>query len=114
MAYDPVKSIKYDKSSKGGAPMISFEHVKALVVPVLRKHGITKAGLFGSIVRGETHKRSDVDILVKIDADISLLDFVRIKQELEEVLDRKVDLLEYSAIKPSLRRKIRQEEVPIL
>ena len=94
--------------------MISVEAVKALVVPVLRKHGVKKAGLFGSLVRGEAHKRSYVDILVRIDSDISLLDFVGIKQELEEVLERRVDLLEYGAIKPGLRRKIRQEEIPIL
>ena len=94
--------------------MISIKAVKSLVVPVLRKHGVKKAGLFGSLVRGEVHKRSDIDILVKIDTDISLLDFVGIKQELEEVLKRKVDLLEYDAVKPGLRRKIQQEEIAIL
>ncbi len=94
--------------------MISIEAVKSLVVPVLRRHGIKKAGLFGSLVRGETHKGSDVDILVEIDTDISLLDFVGIKQELEKVLKRKVDLLEYDAVKPGLRGKIRQEEIPLL
>ena len=94
--------------------MISIKAVKSLVVPVLRKHGVKKAGLFGSLVRGEAHKKSDIDILVKIDTDISLLDFVGIKQELEEVLKRKVDLLEYDAVKPGLRRKIQQEEIAIL
>jgi predicted nucleotidyltransferase len=94
--------------------MLSIEAVKLLVLPVLRKHGVKKAGLFGSLVRGEAHKRSDVDILVEIDEDISLLDFVGIKQELEKVLKRKVDLLEYAAVKPRLRRKIQQEEIPIL
>jgi hypothetical protein len=94
--------------------MISIKAVKSLIVPVLRKHGVKKAGLFGSLVRGEAHKKSDIDILVKIDADISLLDFVGIKQELEEVLKRRVDLLEYDAVKPGLRRKIRQEEIAIL
>lgn len=94
--------------------MISIEAVKLLVVPILRKHGVKKAGFFGSIVRGETHKRSDVDILVEIDTDISLLDFVGIKQEIEKVLKRRVDLLEYDAVKPGLRKKILQEEIPII
>lgn len=57
---------------------------------------------------------SDIDILVEIDSDISLLDFVGIKLELEEALNRKVDLGEYNTIKPFLRERIMKEQEIIL
>jgi len=56
----------------------------------------------------------DIDILVEIRQDISLLDFIRIKQEVAEALGQDVDLVEYDAIKPRLRDKILSEQVSIL
>ncbi len=89
--------------------------IKNKIMPILKKYGIKRAGIFGSIVRGEARENSDVDILVEIERDdLSLLDFVGIKLELEEVLGRKVDLVEYSVIKPIVREQILSEEVAIL
>ena len=91
-----------------------IKEVKDKIVEVLKKHGIKRGGLFGSIVRGEMKEYSDIDILVEIEKDISLLDFIGIKLELEDELGRKVDLVEYCAIKPSIRDKILKEQVVIL
>ena len=91
-----------------------IEEVKDKIVKVLKKHGVKRGGLFGSIVRGEMKEDSDIDILVEIEKDISLLDFIGIKLELEDGLGRKVDLVEYCAIKPSIRDKILKEQVVIL
>ncbi len=71
-------------------------------------------GLFGSVLRREARENSDIDILVEIEDDISLLDFVGLKLEIEEALGRKVDLVEYSTIKPLLRERILKEQVEIL
>jgi len=57
---------------------------------------------------------SDIDILVEIDKNISLLDFVGIKLEIEETLGRRIDLVEYHTIKPLLKDRILKEEVAIL
>jgi len=84
------------------------------IVPILKFYNIKKAGLFGSLVRGELQKDSDIDILVEIKGDISLLEFVGIKLEIEEALGRKVDLVEYAAIKPLLRDNILKEQVAII
>ena len=59
-------------------------------------------------------KNSDIDILVDIKADISLLDFVGLKQKIEEVLGRKVDLVEYDTLKPILRERILKQQVVLL
>jgi hypothetical protein len=94
---------------------MTINEIKRKVLPVLRKYDLKKAGIFGSIARGELREDSDVDILVEIGRDdISLLDFVGIKLELEDALGRKVDLVEYDTLKPLLRERILAEEVPIL
>ena len=91
-----------------------IEEIKRKILPILKKHGVTKAGVFGSIVRGEAREDSDIDILVEIESDISLLDFVGIKLEIEEALGQKVDLVEYKTIKPLLKERILSEQVAIL
>lgn len=93
---------------------LKIEEIKQKVVPILKRHEAKRAGLFGSCVRGELEEDSDIDILVEIDTDISLLDFVGIKLEIEEVLGRKVDLVEYSTLKPFIRDTILNEQVVIL
>lgn len=91
-----------------------IEDVKRKILPILEHYGVKKAGLFGSIVRGELREDSDIDILVEIEKDISLLDFVEFKLEIEEKLGRKVDLVEYGAIKPLLKDIILKGQVAIL
>lgn len=91
-----------------------IEGLKKKILPILKFHGVKKAGLFGSVVRGELSEESDIDILVEIDDDTSLLDFMGLKLEIEETVGRKIDLIEYSEIKPLLKDNILKEEVAIL
>ena len=91
-----------------------IEKIKKKILPVLLRHGVRKAGLFGSFVRDEMSGESDIDILVELDSDISLLDFVGIKLEIEEVLVKNVDLIEYDTIKPLIKETILNEQVVIL
>lgn len=103
-----------DKPNQRQTMTDQIEEIKAKIVKVLKKHGVKRCGLFGSLVRGEMKEDSDIDILVEIEKDISLLDFIGIKLEIEDGLGRKVDLVEYCAIKPSIRDKILKEQVVIL
>ncbi|MFW6130116.1 MAG: nucleotidyltransferase family protein [Atribacterota bacterium] len=93
-----------------------IEKIKKAVVPILKKYDIVQAGIFGSLIHGNFKKDSDVDILIKIpeNSTLDLLDFVHIKNEIEEAIKRKVDLIEYSTIHPALKENILQEEVHIL
>ncbi len=91
----------------------NLEDIKDRIRPILKKYGINKAGIFGSAARGEIMP-NDIDILVKIDRKISLLEFIAIQQEIEDELGVKIDLVEYSALKPALRDDILEEEVPLL
>ncbi len=89
-----------------------IEKIKRKVLPVFRRYGVLKAGLFGSFARGEQKKNSDIDIL--IDFKGSLLTLVRLERELEKILGNKVDLLTYNGINPLLKRYILKDEVRIL
>jgi predicted nucleotidyltransferase len=93
--------------------MIRLNKIKDRVQPILEKYGIKKAGVFGSAARQESGA-NDIDLLVKIEQKISLLDFIGIQQELEDELNMKVDLVEYDSLKPALREDVLKEEVPIL
>lgn len=93
--------------------MMYLDEIKERVQPVLEKYGIKKAGIFGSIARQETGV-NDIDLLVKIDQKISLLDFIGIQQELKDELGMKVDLVEYDSLKPALKEGVLKEEVPVL
>lgn len=89
---------------------MTTQTIKKKIVPILKRQGVTKAALFGSAARGEMKKGSDVDVLVKLKKGKSLFDFVGLKLELEEKLDKKVDLVSYGAIKPRLRNIILKDE----
>jgi len=91
----------------------SVQEIKEIILPILVNRGVLKAGLFGSYVRNEQKNNSDVDILVELNEDLSLLDVASIKIELEEALHKEVDLVEYETIKPELKENILNEEVLI-
>lgn len=93
---------------------IQIRNIKRKILPILKHYGVKRAGIFGSFVRGEARKNSDIDILVEIKKDISLLDFIGLKLEIEEALNRKVDLVEYSTIKPLIKERILKEQLAIL
>jgi len=93
---------------------MNIEEIKKKISPILKKYGVKRAGVFGSVVREEAKDASDIDILVEIEGRMSLLEFAGLKLKLEEVLGKKVDLGEYSVIKPMIKEQILSEEVPIL
>ena len=95
---------------------IEIEKIKEKVVPLLRNYGAVRAGVFGSVIRDEAKKDSDIDILVDFSKDtcMGLMGFAHIIIELEDKLNRKVDLIKYSNIHPLLRDNILKEEVRIL
>lgn len=78
---------------------------------ILTAYGVKKAAVFGSYARGSQSKDSDIDILVELKHPLSLLDFVGLKQSLEDKLGFSVDLVQYKQLKPSLRNFILRDEV---
>ncbi|MHB9025109.1 MAG: nucleotidyltransferase family protein [Armatimonadota bacterium] len=77
-----------------------------------RKHRVTKFALFGSVVRDDFRPDSDVDVLVAFAADATptLLDLVRMEEELATLFGRKVDLLTWHGVEQS-RNPIRRHAI---
>jgi len=82
-------------------------------MPVLRRYGVLSASIVGSVARGQQSSGSDIDIVIDVTQPISLLTFARIKLELEEILQTKVDLIERSAIKSRLRKYLLEDEISL-
>jgi len=93
---------------------MELEGLKNKVIPILQHNDVKKAAVFGSFVRGEQKEDSDIDILVEFKGEKSLLDLAGLKIELEEALQRKVDVLTYNSLHPLLKDKILQEQKVIL
>jgi len=91
----------------------SLEEIKQKIIPILKKNNVKKAGIFGSYARGEQNSKSDVDILVELDKNLSLYDLIGIKLELEKILKKNVDLVEYETIKKELKESILNGEIKI-
>ena len=94
--------------------MREIEKLKPMIIRILKKYNIRKAGIFGSYARGEQKKNSDVDILVKIPRNMGLINFVHVKNELEDKLGKKIDLVSYDGIHPLLKNEILHNEVKII
>ena len=86
-----------------------LEKTRKVIVKTLKKYGIKKAGIFGSYVRGENKKNSDIDILIEAPKGFSLFNLVALERELMESLGRKVDILTYKGIYHLLKNRILKE-----
>jgi predicted nucleotidyltransferase len=88
-------------------------NITSKIIPILKSQGVLKAALFGSYARGDSGKGSDIDLLVELGDDKSLLDLVGLKLELEDALNTKVDVLTYDAVHPLLKNTILSEQKPV-
>jgi len=78
--------------------------------PEMESHyGVQQLGLFGSYLRENQRKNSDIDILVTFNRDIDLFDFLDLREYLESRLHVKVDLVMKSALKPAIGKRILSE-----
>ena len=99
--------------------MKAFEEIKSTLgkhkEELRQKYEVKEIGIFGSYVRGEQKKRSDVDILIEFEesANLSLLDFIRLENHLSEVLGVKVDLVEKHTLKPRIGKRVLEEVINV-
>jgi predicted nucleotidyltransferase len=92
----------------------AVEEIQNRIAPVLREHGVRRAGIFGSTARGEARPDSDLDLLVEFEEGRSLLDLVDLRLVLEDLLGREADVVTYASLHPQLRKKVLEEQVEIL
>lgn len=86
------------------------ERLKQYKPQLAEKYNVDKIGLFGSFARGEQTEDSDVDILVEFTEPVGW-EFIDLKDELEEILGKKVDLVTKNALKPQMKNDILKEVI---
>lgn len=93
-------------------PELLVKHAREIRA-IARKYGALRLRLFGSFAAGNDTEQSDLDFLVDLEKGRDLLDVVGLKQELEALLGRRVDLVEEEALSPGLRERVLEEATPI-
>ncbi|MBP7070743.1 MAG: nucleotidyltransferase family protein [Methanothrix sp.] len=83
------------------------------ILSIAAKHGARNVRIFGSVARGEAGENSDIDLLVELDQGRSLLDLAWLVVDLEELLERKVDVVTEQGLYWLLRRRILKEARPL-
>lgn len=77
------------------------------------KFKVKEIGLFGSYVRDEQKKTSDIDVLVEFKEAVGLFDFMDLEEYLQKLIGKKVDLVSKKALKPFIGKYILNEVVYI-
>jgi uncharacterized protein len=69
--------------------------------------------VFGSVARGEDTEDSDIDLLVDLADDVSLVELIGLERELSELLGRPVDVVPARGLTPAVARRVLAEAVPL-
>jgi len=86
--------------------MANLEQYTSDILQVARRHGVRQVRVFGSFADGSPTPSSDLDLLVNLDTGRDLLDLIALKQELEERINRRVDIVTEKSLSPYLRQTI--------
>ena len=84
------------------------EKLRQIKPKLSEKYHVNLIGLFGSIVRADFKPESDIDIMVDFSQPIGI-EFIDLADELEKLLDRKVDLVSKAGIRPQYYRAIESD-----
>ncbi len=92
------------------------ELLKAYRHDILRlaeRHGARNVRVFGSVARGDARPESDVDLLIDLEEGRSLLDHAQLQVDLEQLLNRKVDVVSARGLRPRIRDRVLRDAVPL-
>ena len=79
------------------------------ISPVLKEYGVKRASVFGSVSRGEDSPKSDVDIMVSLGKPMGMFAYMNLIREIENKLDRKIDLVTENSINKFVRPYIQSD-----
>jgi predicted nucleotidyltransferase len=85
--------------------------LRAEILGIAAKYGAYNLRVFGSVARGEATPDSDIDFLVELESQRTLLDQIALMQSLEQLLGRKVDVTEPETLHELIRDKVLREAV---
>lgn len=104
------QAIKYIGKNEKLTPMPAIFIPKEQIVAFCRKNHIKQFGLFGSVLRTDFNKESDIDVLVEFNSDhVPGLAFFTMQDELSALFERNVDLNTPEFLSPYFRDQVRKE-----
>ncbi|MDC3418383.1 nucleotidyltransferase family protein [Aquibacillus salsiterrae] len=83
-----------------------LQEKRDLILKIADNHGIQNVRVFGSVARHEDGPTSDLDLLVEFEKERSLFDLIRFKQEIENLLNIKVDVVTENAVHWSMKEDV--------
>ena len=105
-----------DSCQRYNRNMLSLEQLRSRrkeILEIAQRYGASQVRVFSSVARGEANAESDIDFLVKFEPTRSLIDQALLKQDLEALLERPVDVVSENGINPLLRNRILSEAIPL-
>lgn len=94
-------------------PSLVLQSNRAAIRSVVERHRACNARVFGSVLHGDDHEGSDMDILIDPTAETTLMDVAKIQVELEKLLGVFVDVLTPQALPDKIRNHVLAEAVPV-
>ncbi|MDC0832185.1 nucleotidyltransferase [Leptolyngbya valderiana BDU 20041] len=91
----------------------SIARYRQQILEIAAKHGASNIRIFGSVARGTSTDESDLDLLVEFESDRTLLDQIALKQDLEDLLNRPIDIAEPNCLHPIVRDRVLGEAIPL-
>jgi len=96
----------------------SFQNKIPSMVALMKKHKVKRAYAFGSVVKGDFNKDSDIDILIAFEDNLDPVEYGQhyfdLAEQLEELLERSVDLVTEASLKnPYFIKNLNETKVPL-
>jgi hypothetical protein len=87
--------------------------LKSLKPTIMTHYKVVEISLFGSFARGEQHATSDVDLLVEFESDADLFDLIGLNLYLEDILQRKVDVVPKRTLRVELKETVLEDIIAL-
>jgi hypothetical protein len=94
-------------------PSLALQTNRAAIRSVVERHRGSNARVFGSVLHGDDHEGSDLDILIDPTPNTTLMDVAKIQVELETLLGVSVDVLTPKSLPEKFRNSVLAEAVPV-
>jgi len=93
--------------------LVQLQKDRDLIKQIAGKHGARAIRIFGSVARKEEQADSDIDLLVEFDENASLFDLINLKLDLEEIYNRKVDIVTPDSLHKKIAVSIINEAITL-
>lgn len=88
-----------------------IDELRDMLTPIFVKYDLLKVSIFGSYARGTALENSDINLLIFIDENFDLEDYINFKKEVTKAVGKNIDVLEYRCINRRMEADILNEAV---